>query len=70
MYTLLVVGIISVCLGLEGHCGFWLYQYMIDRSEQKAEKRRAATRPRIYRQVHDEWTKYRNRRDLWEKLDK
>ena len=35
-----------------------------ERSELKAAARRAASRSRAYRQVHKEWTIYRNRREL------
>ena len=70
MYYILAGAIISVCLGIEAYCGLWLYQYFCDRSVQKAEARRAATRPKIYKQVHEEWTILRNRRDVWNNLKK
>lgn len=38
--------------------------YIQERSEQKAAARRAATRPRAYRQVRKEWAIYRNRQEL------
>ena len=54
----------------EVYCGWWLYGYAKERSIERSEQRRAAIRPRVYKQVHDAWALERNRRSLWETLRK
>lgn len=69
METLALILIIFLLL-VEVYCGTWLYSYFKQRSEKRSEARRAATRPRIYKEVHDSWTIERNRRKLWDIIDK
>lgn len=67
----LIAGVLIACLiVIEGYCGLWLYEYFKRRSEQRTAAKRAATRPRIYKAVHDSWTIERNRRSLWSIIDK
>lgn len=40
-----------------------------ERSEQKSQARRAATRPRAYDRVKKEYAERRNRRQLWEAIE-
>lgn len=70
MYYILAGAVAFICIALEGYCAVWLYDYIIDRSKRRDDERRAATRPRIYKQVHEEWTILRNRRDVWDYLKK
>lgn len=69
METLGAILIIAL-LGVEVYCGVALYYYCKWRSAKKTAARRAATRPRIYKAVHDSWTIERNRRSLWNIIDK
>ncbi len=69
METLGAILIIAL-LGVEAYCMTALYYYCKRRSAQKAAARRAASRPRIYKEVHDRWTIERNRRSLWNTIDK
>ncbi|MBP5430799.1 hypothetical protein [Ruminococcus sp.] len=69
METLAVILIIFLLL-VEVYCGTWLYSYFKRRSQERAEARRAATRPRIYKEVHDKWEIERNRRKLWSSIEK
>ena len=56
--------LIIILLGVEVWCAYRMRQILKYRSEQRTAERRAASRPRAYRQVHKEWTIYRNRREL------
>ncbi len=67
---ILAITLIAVLCGVEVYCGYALRQEIRQRSEERTEARRAATRPRIYKAVHESWTVYRNRNDLWEKIEK
>ena len=46
-----------------------LIQELKKRSQQKSDARRAASMPRIRKEVHDEWEQYRNRQILWNYLN-
>jgi hypothetical protein len=70
MYYLLADVLIALLLAIEVYCGYALRQELRQRSEERTEARRAATRPRIYQKVHESWAVYRNRNDLWEKIEK
>ena len=69
-YYLLADVLIAMLLAIEVYCGYQLKKELKKRSDERTEARRAATRPRIYREVHENWTVYRNRNDLWEKIEK
>ena len=69
-YYLLAYTLIAALLAVEVICGYQLRRELKKRSEERTEARRAATRPRIYQKVHESWTVYRNRNDLWEKIEK
>ena len=66
----LAVFCISGCLGLELYCGVRLRKILRIRSQEKSDARREALRPGAYKKVRDSWTVFRNRRDLWEQLQK
>ena len=67
---ILAITLIAVLCGVEVYCGYALRQELRQCSEKRTEARRAATRPRIYQKVHESWAVYRNRNDLWEKIEK
>lgn len=69
-YYLLADSLIVILSGILVYCGYQLRKELKKRSEERTEARRAATRPRIYQKVHESWTVYRNRNDLWEKIEK
>ena len=69
-YYLLADILIALLLAVEVYCGYQLKKELKKRSDERTEARRAATRPRIYQEVHESWTVYRNRNDLWEKIEK
>ena len=70
MIELLGCILIILLLCIEAYCLYTLYHIMCERSADKDPARRAATRPRIYKAVHKEWTIDRNRRDLWRSIEK
>ena len=67
---ILAITLIAVLCGVEVYCGYQLKKELKKRSDERTEARRAATRPRIYQKVHESWAVYRNRNDLWEKIEK
>lgn len=67
---ILAITLIAVLCGVEVYCGYALRQELRQRSEERTEARRAATRPRIYQKVHESWTVYRNRNELWDNIKK
>lgn len=67
---ILAITLIAVLCAVEVYCGYALRQELKQRSEERTEARRAATRPRIYQKVHENWTVYRNRKNLWENIKK
>lgn len=69
METLAVI-LIIVLLLVEVYCGVFLYYWCKWKSAQRTEARRAASRPRIYKEVHDKWEIERNRRKLWSSIEK
>lgn len=69
METLAVILIIVLIL-VEIYCGVCLYYWCKWKSAQRTEARRAASRPRIYKEVHDSWEVERNRRKLWSSIEK
>ena len=62
--------IILFLLLVEVYCGACFYYYFKWLSEKRTEARRAASRPRIYKKVHESWTIDRNRRSLWNTIEK
>lgn len=69
METLAAILIIFLLL-VEVYCGACFYFYLKWRSVKRTEARRAATRPKIYKAVHDSWEVERNRRKLWSSIEK
>lgn len=61
---ILAITLIIILSATEAYCLWTIKNYLKDRSEQRTAARRAATRPRAYRQVHKEWAIYRNRQEL------
>ena len=61
---------ISGCIGLEIYCGVRLRKILKARSDERTDARREALRPPAYKKVRDSWTVYRNRRRLWESIQK
>lgn len=66
----LAATLIIILSATEAYCLWRIKNYVKERSEQRSEARRAASRPRAYKKVHDSWTVYRNRRQLWESINK
>lgn len=69
METLAAILIIML-LGVEVYCGVAFYYYCKWLSAKKTAARRAASRPKIYKAVRDSWTIERNRRSLWDLIEK
>ena len=70
MIELLGCSLIILLLCLEAHFLYQIYNLLKERSQKKQDERRAASRPRIYREVRSEWDQYRNREALWDYLNK
>lgn len=68
MIEALGCSLILLLSSVEGVCMFKLYsitrKHMQDRSDAKRDEARKAA----HKKVHDEWTQFRNRRDLWDYL--
>ena len=62
--------LVAILLSTEVWCGYRLRQILRQRSEERTDARREALRPAAYKKVHDEWTVLRNRRSLWDNLNK
>lgn len=69
MIELLGCSLIILLSCLEGYFIYELIQELKNRSQQKSDARRAASMPRIRKEVHDEWEQYRNRQTLWNYLN-
>lgn len=69
METLALILIVFLLL-VEVYCGACFYFYLKWRSAKRTDARRAATRPRIRKEVHDSWEVERNRKKLWSSIDK
>lgn len=69
-YYFLAFILIIALVAVQVVCVQELRRKIKERSEERTEQRRAATRPRIYKEVHDSWTIDRNRRSLWSTLKK
>lgn len=69
MIELLGCSLIILLSCLEGYFIYELIQELKKRSQQKSDARRAASMPRIRKEVHDEWEQYRNRQILWNYLN-
>lgn len=69
-YYLLADALIALLLAIEVYCGYQLKKELKKRSEERTEARREALRPPAYKKVRDSWTVYRNRRSLWESIQK
>lgn len=70
MIELLGCSLIILLLCLEAYLIHQIYTLLKERSDRKQDERRAASRPRIYREVRSEWEQYRNRKALWDYLNK
>ncbi|WP_303834618.1 hypothetical protein [Ruminococcus flavefaciens] len=69
-YYLLAYSLIAVLCAFLVYCGYQLKKELKERSVERSEARRAASRPKAYQQVHDNWTVFRNRRSLWDSVKK
>lgn len=69
-YYFLAFILIIALVAVQVVCVQELRRKIKERSAERTEQRRAATRPRIYKEVHDSWTIDRNRRSLWSTLKK
>jgi hypothetical protein len=68
---LILAGIlITALLGTEVYCGLYIREYLKERSEQRTAARRAALRPKAYEKVRKSWAIYRNRKNLWNIIQK
>lgn len=68
--TLLGIALIIVLSCTELYC---LRKFRIELrkvSQEKSDARREALRPGAYKKVRDSWAVFRNRRDLWNYLQK
>lgn len=70
MIELLGCSLIILLLCLEAYFMNQIYSILKERSQKKQDERRAASRPRIYQEVRNEWEQYRNREALWNYLNK
>lgn len=68
--TFLGISLIIILSCIELYCLQKLRRELRRISQEKSDARREALRPRAYKKVRDSWTVYRNRRDLWEYLQK
>ena len=69
-YYFLAFVLIAALTAVEVVCAQEFRKKLKERSAERTEQRRAATRSRIYKEVHDSWTIERNRRSLWSIIDK
>ena len=69
MIELLGCSLIILLLYLLAYFLHRLIEELKIRSYQKSDARRAASMPRIRKEVHDEWEQYRNRETLWNYLN-
>jgi hypothetical protein len=69
-YYFLAFILIAALTAVEVVCAQEFRKKLKERSAERTEQRRAATRLRIYKEVHDSWTKDRNRRNLWNTIYK
>lgn len=69
MIELLGCSLIILLLYVLAYCLYSLNEAFKARSQQKADARRAASMPRIRKEVHNEWERERNRQALWEYLN-
>lgn len=68
---LILAGIlITALLATEVYCVWYIKEYLRERSEQRTAARRAALRPKAYEKVRKSWAIYRNRKNLWETINK
>ena len=70
MIELLGCSLIILLLYLLAYCIYNMLNILKEQSAAKAEARRAASRPRIYKEVHDKWEIERARRELFNTLNK
>ena len=69
-YYFLAFVLIAALTAVEVICAQEFRKKLKERSAERTEQRRAATRTRIYKEVHDSWTIDRNRRNLWNTIYK
>ena len=58
--------IITFLLLTETYCIAWLVRYVLDRSAERTEERRAMYRAKAYKDVRERRIKDRNRDRLWD----
>lgn len=58
--------IITYLLLTETYCIAWLVRYVLDRSAERTEERRAMYRAKAYKDVRERRIKNRNRDRLWD----
>ena len=58
--------IITSLLLTETYCIAWLVRYVLDRSAERTEERRAMYRAKAYKDVRERRIKDRNRDRLWD----
>lgn len=68
MIELLGCSLIILLMYLLAYCIHSLILIIHERSDIRAEARRAASRPRIYKEVHDCWELERARLELFKSL--
>ena len=68
MIELLGCSLIILLIYLLAYCIYRMCRILKEQSTAKAEARRAASRPRIYKEVHDSWELERARRELFNTL--
>ena len=64
MITLAIILIITL-IGVEVYCGWWLYGYCKERSEQRTSARRAAYRYKAYKEMNERYNLRQSREKLW-----
>lgn len=70
IYYFLAFILIAALTAVEVVCAQEFRKKLKERSAERTEQRRAATRLRIYKEVHDSWEVERNRRKLWSSIEK
>lgn len=68
MIELLGCSLIILLMYLLAYCLYRMRNILKEQSAAKTEARRAASRPRIYKEVHDSWELERARRELFKSL--
>ena len=61
----LAIALIITLVSVEIYCGWWLYGYIKERSEQRTSARRAAYRYKAYREMNERYNLKQSREKLW-----